>query len=70
MSSLHASRPETGRPDSQPQQAEVSNVHCLCLSVLLEELPLPPGDKTAIQCRPESMGDFISLACSALEPVS
>lgn len=39
----------TGRPNSQPQQAEFSNVRRLCLRVLLEELPLPPGDKAAIQ---------------------
>lgn len=57
MSRLYASLPDTGRPDLKPQQAVVSNVRCLCLSVLLEELPLPPEDKTAIQC-PENMGDL------------
>lgn len=57
MSRLHASLPETGRPDLQPQEAEVSNVRRLCFGVLLEELPLPAEDKTAIQC-PENMDDL------------
>lgn len=40
----HCLRPERlGHP--HPQQAEFGNVRFLCVSVLLEELPLPPEDK-------------------------
>lgn len=40
----HCLRPERlGHP--HPQQAEFGNVRFLCVSVLLEELPLPPENK-------------------------